>query len=80
MGFGDVKLAFLMGLILGFPKIIASLYIAFLTGAVISLILIILRKKKLKGGTIPFGPFLVFGTWIGMLFGEKIIKIIMGLV
>ncbi len=76
MGFGDVKLAFLMGLFLGFPGIISALYVAFLTGAVIGLILIVWRKKKLSGGTIPFGPFLVFGALISLFFGEKIIQII----
>ncbi len=72
MGFGDVKFAFLMGLFLGFPKIITAFYIAFLTGAIISLILVIWRKKKFRGGTIPFGPFLVFGTLAALFLGEKI--------
>lgn len=63
MGFGDVKLAFWLGLLLGFPAIIPALYIAFLTGAAISIILIISRKAKIKH-TIPFGPFLVFGTLV----------------
>lgn len=67
MGFGDVKFAVLMGLVLGFPGIIYAHYIAFLTGAVLSLILILWRKKHLKS-TIPFGPFLVAGTVIVFLF------------
>ncbi|MCL5438449.1 MAG: prepilin peptidase, partial [Patescibacteria group bacterium] len=57
MGFGDVKFAFFMGLFLGFPKIITALYAAFLTGAVVSCILILWGRKKFFGGTIPFGPF-----------------------
>ena len=75
MGFGDVKLAFLLGLFLGFPKILAALYLAFLTGALIGSILIIWRKKKLKGGTIPFGPFLIIGTVLSLFFGEKILRL-----
>lgn len=74
MGFGDVKFAFLIGLILGFPKIIAGLYLAFLTGAVVSIILIIAKKKKFKGSTIPFGPFLAIGTFLALFWGEAIIK------
>ncbi len=62
MGFGDVIYAFFMGLLLGFPSIVVALYIAFLTGAMVSLILVLLKKKKLKGSTIAFGPFLVFAT------------------
>jgi len=75
MGFGDVKLAFLIGIVLGFPKILAALYLAFLTGAICGIILIIWRKKKLKGGTIPFGPFLIIGAVLSLFFGEKIIQL-----
>jgi prepilin signal peptidase PulO-like enzyme (type II secretory pathway) len=74
MGFGDVKFAFLMGLILGFPDIIVSLYIAFLTGAIVGCILIVWRKKKLVGTSIAFGPFLVLGTLLAMFWGELIFQ------
>jgi len=76
MGFGDVKLAFLLGIILGFPKIIVAFYLAFLTGAIVGFILIIWGKKKLKGGTIPFGPFLIIGAVLSIFFGEKIIHLV----
>lgn len=74
MGFGDVKFAFLMGLILGFPNIVVSLYIAFLTGAIVGCILILWRKKRIFGTAIPFGPFLVIGTLSAFFFGEPLIK------
>ena len=74
MGFGDVKFAFLMGLILGFPGIAIALYIAFLTGAIIGCILIVWKKKKLSGTKIPFGPFLVLGTIVSLFFGEIIMQ------
>lgn len=74
MGFGDVKYVFLMGLILGFPKIVIGLYIAFVSGAIISLILILLKKKKLFGSTVPFGPFLVGGTFIALFYGDLILS------
>ncbi|PIP04634.1 hypothetical protein COX53_01320 [candidate division WWE3 bacterium CG23_combo_of_CG06-09_8_20_14_all_40_14] len=73
IGGGDVKFAFLMGLILGFPKIIPAFFLSFLTGALVSLILILLRKKTIKQ-TVPFGPFLVFGAVLGLLFGEGIVS------
>lgn len=80
MGFGDVKFAFLMGLILGFPNIVVSLYIAFLTGAIVGVILIIWRKKRMFGASIPFGPFLAIGTfsaifWGGIIF-QKVISML----
>lgn len=69
MGLGDVKFSFLIGLFLGFPGVLIGLYLAFLTGALISIILILWRKKFLKD-SIPFGPFLVLGTFIGLYFGN----------
>ena len=73
MGLGDVKLAGLMGLVLGYPKIIIALYLAFLTGAVVGVILILLRKKHF-GEHIPFGPFLCTATIISLFWGEIIWK------
>jgi prepilin signal peptidase PulO-like enzyme (type II secretory pathway) len=73
MGFGDVKLSFLMGLHLGFPNILVALFLAFFTGAIIGLILIAQSKKTLKS-MVPFGPFLVFGTFLAMFYGEPIIN------
>lgn len=76
MGFGDVVYAFFMGFLLGFPAIIFGLYIAFITGAVVSLILVMLRKKRLRGGTIPFGPFLVLGTFIMLIAKDQIVQLV----
>jgi len=73
MGFGDVEVAFLMGLTLGFPDIVVSLYIAFLVGAIIGVIFIFLKKKKISGATIPFGPFLVLGTLSAIFWGGIIV-------
>lgn len=74
MGFGDVKLSFVLGLLLGFPGIIVSLYLAFLTGAGVSIILVICRKLKFFGSTIPFGPFLVISSIIALFWGDIILQ------
>ena len=73
MGWGDPKLAFFMGLFLGFPKILIALFFAFFIGAIIGIGLIIFRKKNLKS-EVPFAPFLIIGTFIGLFWGEKIIS------
>ncbi len=75
MGAGDVKLAFLMGFLLGAPLVIISLYLAFLTGAAVSLILILWRKKTRKD-TISFGPFLTLGTYASLFWGKEILQIV----
>ena len=71
MGMGDAKFALFMGFYLGFLKLLVAFYISFLTGAVISLILILLGLKKFKSA-IPFGPFLITGTVIAEYFSEQI--------
>ena len=73
MGFGDVKLVVLMGLLLGVNNVLAALFLAFFFGAIISIILIVLREKKLKS-EIPFGPFLIIGTFMAMFWGQQIIS------
>jgi leader peptidase (prepilin peptidase)/N-methyltransferase len=77
MGFGDVIYAFLMGFTLGFPRVIMGLYIAFVTGAIVSILLVVLKKKKFRGGTIPFGPFLVFGTFVSLLWGSQLLNFLL---
>ena len=71
MGIGDIKLVFLMGMVLGFPKILIALFFSFLTGAAVGVILILLSVKKLKS-KIAFGPFLIGGTIFALVYGNKI--------
>ena len=73
MGFGDVKFAFFMGILLGFPNIILALFSAFSIGAIIGVGLILCGKRTMKS-QVPFGPFLVAGTFIAMLWGEGIVS------
>lgn len=72
MGVGDIKLGFLMGLILGFPNVLLALFLAFMTGAIIGTVLIVLKKKTMKS-EVAFGPFLVFGTFVSLFWGQQII-------
>ncbi len=71
MGIGDVKLAGLMGLVLGFPGIVIALMLAFLTGASVGVILVVVGKKHF-GEHIPFGPFLASATWVSLFWGQTI--------
>jgi prepilin signal peptidase PulO-like enzyme (type II secretory pathway) len=73
MGWGDFKLAILMGIFLGWPRILISLFFAFFSGALIGLVLIALKKKKLQS-QIPFGPFLVAGTFFAFFFGQEMLS------
>ncbi len=73
MGMGDVKLAFLMGLILGWPNILVALFSGFFLGAIIGAGLIISKRKTLKS-QVPFAPFLIAGTFIALFLGQNIIN------
>lgn len=73
MGGGDVKLGAFMGLMLGFPQSLIALIVSFVTGAVFSIILIILGKKHF-GQVIPFGPFLVIGSLTALFWGDQILS------
>jgi len=75
MGFGDFKLSILMGLLLGWPKILIAIFFAFLSGAVVGIILILLKQKTMKS-QIPFAPFLIFGFFIALFFGGEILEFI----
>ncbi len=73
MGVGDIKLAFLMGIFLGFPNILVALFLAFFIGAIMGIGLIIFGKKSPKE-EVPFGPLLVTGTFMALLWGQRIVE------
>lgn len=79
MGLGDVKFSFVLGLTLGIWGTILALYIAFLTGGIIGIILILWKKKTLKNA-VPFGPFLVVGFLISLFFSEQITQYFLALI
>ena len=76
MGLGDVKLAFLIGLIAGGYTWLA-IFIAFVVGSVIGIFLVIIKQAHF-GKQIPFGPFLVLGTLLVLLWGERIETMVLG--
>ena len=65
MGFGDVKLMGALGLFFGWMNIIMVAVMAFLLAAVISIIILVSRKKK-ADEYIPFGPFIVISAIIAI--------------
>ncbi len=77
MGLGDVKLAVLGGLLTGLKLAPVWLFLAFLTGAVAGIILILSKKANLKD-KIAFGPFLIIAIPLSLVWGNKIINL-MGL-
>ena len=72
MGDGDIYIAAIIGMALGYPLLIIAYYAAFLTGAIAGVILILVRKKRMKSH-IPFGPFLILGLGIAFIYGPQIV-------
>ncbi len=69
MGLGDIKYAVPMALLLGWPRILVGLFLAFILGGIVAMGLIIAGRKKF-GQIVPFGPFLVVATAIALIWGE----------
>lgn len=74
MGLGDVKLAFPLGLLLGYPLTVVALFLSFILGALVGILAIVLGKKKLKS-RLPFGPFLIVGTILALVWGEQLLTL-----
>jgi leader peptidase (prepilin peptidase) / N-methyltransferase len=75
MGFGDVRLSFVLGLFLGWlgwPELIGGLFAGFFLGAVIGILLIVLGGRD-RRQHIPFGPFLAAGTMTFVLVGDQLV-------
>jgi leader peptidase (prepilin peptidase)/N-methyltransferase len=71
LGEGDITLATFVGLITGFPLVVEALVLTTLIGAGASLILLITRVRGLRD-YIPYGPFLIIGAVITLLWGYPI--------
>ena len=73
MGFGDVKLAFFMGLFLSWPNILVAMSLAFGIGAIVGLTLIFLKRKTMRS-EVPFGPFLILGIFAALFWGDSLVS------
>jgi leader peptidase (prepilin peptidase)/N-methyltransferase len=73
IGGGDVKLGWLLGLVVGTPaRAMLLIFLAALAGSLVSVPMLYLGKMK-RSSTIPFGPFLIVGAIVTMLFGQAIL-------
>jgi prepilin signal peptidase PulO-like enzyme (type II secretory pathway) len=78
MGWGDVKLAALIGLATGFPLVLFSIILAAVIGSIVAISLMIARRRKFRE-TLPFGPFLAVATMVTLLWGSNILSWYLGL-
>jgi leader peptidase (prepilin peptidase)/N-methyltransferase len=82
MGMGDVKLAAVLGLYLGFlgwGNLLVGAFAAFLFGGLFGLALMLARRAGRKTA-IPFGPWMILGAWVGVFAGAQLTDLYFGAV
>lgn len=80
LGGGDVKLVALTGGItawIGWPAFICALAAAFVLAGIVTVVLLAGGAVR-RGGAVAFGPFLCAGAWIGLLFGSRLLPVLVG--
>jgi leader peptidase (prepilin peptidase)/N-methyltransferase len=79
LGFGDVNLSGVLGLLLGWPAILVGLLLAVLLAGIVSLIYLIimlaLRRYRLFTA-LPYGPFLIAGAGLIIFFRDGVIRLL----
>lgn len=78
MGGGDVTLIGSLGFILGVKNILLTIFLSFIFGAIISVLLLLFKIKGRKD-PIPFGPFIVLGFFITLIAGDYLIDLYINL-
>lgn len=81
-GMGDVKLAGLLGALIGFPAIFYGLVYAVLLGGVGALVVLVWRMARRQGYSafmaIPYGPFLIAAGWAFLVWNPELLNWILG--
>lgn len=81
MGGGDIKLAAMIGAFFGWKAVLVSFFLAFLTGSIVGLFLMVLGRAKeneapdgIKSrAMVPFGPFLALGGILSLFWGRELL-------
>ncbi|MBU0573091.1 MAG: prepilin peptidase, partial [Candidatus Margulisbacteria bacterium] len=72
LGQGDIRLAVMMGVFLGWEKFLLAAFLSYIIGAVAGIALLAFKNKKL-GEYIPFGPAMVCGAYLALFYGSEMI-------
>lgn len=73
VGGGDIRLGAVMGACLGWPNILAALFIAYVVGASVAIPLLLSKQKQLND-RLPFGTFLAVATIASLLWGDTLVS------
>ena len=78
LGWGDVKMAGLVGLMLGFPLVLVALFLAVVAGGLLAGLLLLFRVIK-RNAAVAFSSFLAVATMVVLLWGQSILDWYLGL-
>ncbi len=78
VGGGDIRLAMVMGFLLGPELGMFGLLVSYAIGALIGVYLIVRHRRELRSH-VPFGTFMVIGTYIALFFGNSVVDWYLGL-
>lgn len=70
MGFGDVKLAAVIGAFLGWERLLVAVVVAVVAGAMLGLLQLALKKEN----RVKFGPYLALGAVVALIWGGAIVQ------
>ncbi len=73
MGWGDVKLAGLVGLVTGYPLVFIAMFLAIVSGGLVAAVLLLFKLKSRKD-IIPFGPFLCLAAMATLFWGNDLLS------
>lgn len=79
-GFGDVKLAALLGMVTAFQSQRTVLLAVFFTGVIggVPAILLLITRRKKGADEMPYGPPMLAGAWVALIFGEAFGRLVVG--
>lgn len=72
IGGGDIRLGAYLGALLAWPQVMTALFLAYVGGSIVSIMLLSLNKKGIKD-KVPFGTFLTAAAFLTLLYGQTII-------
>ena len=75
MGGGDIKMAAMLGVFLGWQKLLLVFFLSSLVAVLTFFAVRLLRPKTLADRLIPFGPFLVIGALLAYYWGNRMISL-----
>ena len=78
LGEGDMTLATYAGAVVGFPVIIEALILSFFLGGLGALLVLVFGRNASLETAIPYGPFIVLGTGLALIWGPEIVMWFMG--